>query len=99
MLRPAIRNRYGPRTQPGYRRSMDAMPQTRPAPVLGSLDQASTQRVALHVAAHRQKMIPLFYGKRLESALIDWPCSLGVIMGVPAPHMGHRQPLHMGTHG
>ena len=33
--------------------------------------------------------------KRLEASLINWACSAGMIVSVPATYMRHRHPLHV----
>lgn len=64
------------------------------APTPFSLVQARTQRIALHIAAHGQKMLVLLYWKRLEAALIQVAAAGVVVMGVPSLRVRQGQPSY-----
>ena len=67
------------------------MPQARPPPRLGRLDQPGPQRVAFHIPHHGQEMLVRFDRERLEAALVERAGAGRPMRGVPALRLGHRQ--------
>ena len=70
-----------------------AAPQAGPPPLGGALDQSRAHRVTLDVARHRQEVLVGLDRKGLEAALIQWPGSGGVEVGVPPAHVRSGNPV------
>jgi len=89
----------GPGDRPGGRRGGvllggGAGSEAAPSPVLGPFHQARPQRVALDVTADGVKMLVALHRERLEPSLVQVPRAGGMMVGVPAPGVGHGQPPH-----
>ncbi len=76
-----------------YRPFAAATPgQTRPGILLSASVRFRSQGIPLHVAQHRDKMLILLDGKRLETPLPD--VAAAAVVPVVTTHMGRHQPLH-----
>jgi hypothetical protein len=67
--------------------------ETGPLPVLGPRDQLCPQGVALDVPKHRDQMIIVLDGERLETPLPHVPRR--AVMEMIAPGVRREQPLHL----
>ncbi len=95
VLQPAGRTWHRPGVQPRVQRQLEPERQARPGPLLGPGYQASSYRVALHVAQHGEQVVVLRDGKGFEPALPD--VAAAPVAAAVAVHVGGQQPLHPGT--
>jgi len=81
-----------------FRGAVEAAPQAAVLPVVGAGHQFCAEGVAIDVAAYVPGVLkgrePRLDGKGLEPALVERPGAGGVVVGVPALHMGDLQPAH-----
>lgn len=67
-------------------------------PILGALNQASTQGITFDIPEQLKQVCIVLNGNRFEPALIDWPCSSGSVEAVPPERMRYRKAPHELAH-
>jgi len=75
---------FAGRRQPLGQRADDAFGKSGPFPCFGSLRQAGAQWVSLDIAKHREQVLVALDREAFETALIQWPGTRRVVVGVPA---------------
>ena len=83
MQHPLSRTIDGPGREETFR-SVLAPPQAAPSPILARSHRFARSGVAFDITQHRQQVVIFFDWQGLESALIQMPCSFGVMVSMPS---------------
>ncbi len=95
---PLPRSRDGPVAEDaaGLGCAVRTSPETAVLPVFGPLAQRRLPWITFDVSQDREQVAVVFHRECLESALVEMPRSLGVIVGMPPHGVRVRQPAKEG---